>query len=261
MLRRALICLFTLALAGQFILRAQDTSVPDSLRLQQRQESAAGSTLGHDAFSPVPQRLSFQSPYSYRLPLAYLDTKDWDLHLSPPVLPWGLQGSNVYENYIGLGASHAATISKDLYFGPLSVNAYTTLQKHFYDYQNATVFVAGGSLTYYFNDQWSVTAFGRYATTPGVLFAPAIQSMIPASNYGGYVTYSYDRFSISGGVRREFNPYTHSWETYPIVMPQVKVGDMKFGVDLGPMIKNGIQHARDAHQSPPPPPPPSGKKR
>ena len=85
--------------------------------------------------------------------------------------------------------------------------------------------------------------------------------MIPASNIGGYVTYRYDNFYISGGVRREFNPFTNSWETYPIIMPQVKVGDVKFGVDVGPMIKNGVQQMRDAHQPPPPPPPTAGKKR
>ena len=260
MIRRTLICLLTLAFAGQFFTRAQDTSVPDSLKLQQRRE-IAGSTLDHSTLPQLPKRISFQSPYLLGLTPVYVDTRSWGMHISIPVLPWGLQGSSDFENYIGLGSSRAATIQRDINLGRLSFNAYTSLQGHVYDYQNAIVLVAGGSATCYFSDQWSMTAFGRYATTPGVLFTPAVQTMIPASNFGGYVTYRYDNFYISGGVRREFNPFTNSWETYPIVMPQVKVGDFKIGVDVGPVIKNGIQQMHDTHQSPPPPPPATGQKR
>ena len=260
MIRRTLICLLTLTVSGQFLMRAQDASVPDSLRLQQRQE-IAGSALEHSTFPQLPKRISFQSPYSLGFAPVYIDTRSWGMWLANPALPLGLQGSSDFENYIGLGSSRAATLQRDINLGRLSFNAYTSLQGHVYDYQNAIVLIAGGSATFYFNDQWSMTAFGRYATNPGLLFTPAVQAMIPASNFGGYVTYRYDNFYISGGVRREFNPFTNSWETYPIVMPQVKVGDVKFGVDVGPMIKNGVQNMRDAHQSPPPPPPAAGKRR
>lgn len=258
--QRTAILVLLLAFAGQSFMCAQDTSVPDSLRLQQRQE-IAGSTLEYSTLPQLPKIIFFQSPYSLGLAPVYLDTRSWGMRLANPVLPWGLQGSSAFENYIGLGSSRAATIQRDINLGRLSFNAYTSLQGHVYDYQNAIVLVAGGSATYYFNDQWSMTAFGRYATNPGLLFTPAVQAMIPASNFGGYVTYHYDNFYISGGVRREFNPFTNSWETYPIIMPQVKVGDFKFGVDVGPMIKNGIQQMHDTHQSPPPPPPSAGKRR
>lgn len=257
---RALICLFILAFAGRVPTRAQDTSVPDSLRFQQKSENA-GLVLEHESYSPRLKMDPFQDPRLSRLTPVYIDPRSWGMDLSIPVLPFGLRGSNVFENYIGLGSSRAATIQRDISLGALSFNAYSSLQKHIYDYQNVTVFVVGGSLTYRFNDQWSMTGFGQYATTPSVLFAPAIQAMMPTSQFGGYVTYRYENFYINGGVRREFNPYTNSWETYPIIMPQVKVGDFKFGIDIGPMIKNGVEQMNNSRQPPPPPPPPSGKKR
>ena len=177
------------------------------------------------------------------------------MQLYDPVLPWGLQGSNTYQNYIGLGVSSAATIQKDIHSGNFTFSAYSSVQKHSYDYNNATIFLVGGSVTYSISEDWSATVFGRYASNPGMTFSPAIQAMIPASNYGGYATYHFDNFSISGGVRREFNPYTNSWETYPIVMPQVKVGDVNIGIDVGPAIQNGVQQINRKHQDPPPPPP------
>lgn len=258
--QRTAILVFILAFAGQSFLCAQDASIPDSLRLQQRSETA-GSVPKQDTFPLFPGKLSFQSAYPASLRPTYVDTRNWGMQFSNPALPWGLQESSAFENYIGLGSSRSATLQRDINLGRLSFNAYTSLQGHVYDYRNAIVLLAGGSATFSFNDQWSMTAFGRYATNPGLLFTPAMQAMIPASNIGGYVTYRYDNFYISGGVRREFNPFTNSWETYPIIMPQVKVGDVKFGVDVGPMIKNGVQQMHDAHQPPPPPPPTAGKKR
>lgn len=252
MIRRLLLSVFVLTFCGQLTTYAQDASVPDSLKLKPEIEEQSAPALENKSFPQFPKELSFQS--GFRTAPNYVDTRGWGMRLSNPVLPWGLQGSNIYENYIGLGASRAATVQRDANIGRLSFSAYTSLQSHFYEYNNAIVFVAGGSASYYINDQWSATAFGRFATTPASLFSPAIQAMIPASNFGGYVTYRYDNFYISGGVRREFDPYTNSWETYPIVMPQVKVGDVKIGVDVGPMIKNGVQQMNNRRQPPPPPP-------
>lgn len=259
MIRRLLLSVFVLTFCGQLLSYAQDASVPDSLKLKQRTEEQLAPALEQKTFPQFPGELSFQN--EFRPTPTYVDTRGWGMQLSNPVLPWGLQGSSVYENYIGLGASRAATVQRDANIGRLSFSAYTSLQSHFYEYNNAIVFVAGGSANYYINDQWSVTAFGRYATTPAVLFSPAIQAMIPASNFGGYATYHIDNFYLSGGVRREFDPYTNSWETYPIVMPQVKVGDVKIGVDVGPMIKNGVQQMNNKRQPPQTPPSPSGKRR
>lgn len=259
MFRCGIIIFWALALSGQVALCAQEMILPDSLKLKQQTSDTAEAEFTPKIYPIFPENLFWDDSYRSRVPL-YIDAWAWDMQLKEPVLPWGLQGSSAYGNYIGLGASRMAAISKEMNFGNLIINADAGVQKHFYDYQVATAFSVGLSATYSFSEQWSATLFGTYSTTPNVIFSPAVQAMMPRSGYGGYATYDFGTVSISGGVRQEFNPYTHSWETYPIVMPTVKIGDVKIGIDVGPVIKNGIQSINDKNRRLPPSGSPTNKR-
>ena len=262
MAKQVIISLLVLTVIGQYHIHAQETTVPDSLKTRLETKEAIKSVPEFQPAPPLPSSNINSDLFSGSLPSPYLDTRGWGMQFSDPVLPWGLQGSSSYQNYIGLGMSRSATIQKDIRSGNFTFSAYSSVQKHAYDYMNATMVVAGGAVTFSINEHWSATAFGRYASNPGMMFSPAAQALIPSSNFGGYATYRVDNFSISGGVRQEFNPYTNRWETYPIVMPQVKIGDVKIGVDVGPILKEGVQQMNRKNQKPPPPPPPpSGRRR
>ena len=255
MVKQAIISLFLLITLGQCCLHAQDVSAPDSLKMRYKTPETI-KTDPETNPTPIFPTIGIENDlFPGRFSPSYIDTRGWGMRLYNPVLPWGLQGSNTNENYIGLGASRAATIQKGIHSGNFTFSAYSSVQNHFYEYNNATIFLAGGSASYAISKNWTATIFGRYATNPGIVFSPAIQAMLPSSNFGVYATYRFDNFSVSGGVRREFNPYTNSWETYPIVMPKVKVGGVDIGIDVGPIIKEGVQQMNRKQQDPPPPPP------
>jgi len=177
-----------------------------------------------------------------------------------PGLPFDIQGTSSRNNYIGLGATNSATLVKNFNYENLSASAFIEAQKQFYDYRNVTMLSVGASLSYAFDNNWSVTAFGQYVS-PYTPFRPVVQAIMPVSGYGGYATYQTDFFAISSGVRQEYNPYTMSWETNPIIMPQIKIGDVKVGVDIGPVIKNAIVNMQRENNSGPPPPQSSNGRR
>lgn len=237
------------------LVSAQEVGIPDSLKTtvnEVSEELNSSAKPDFDNASFFSKTLNFEDgSFPGVVPdCAYPDNI---VNINRPVLPFGLYGSNSYSNYIGLGATNSASLMRDFSYGNMTATAYVSMAKHFYDYRNINTVAVGGSISYAFNDCWSVTAFGKYVPDYSP-FRPAIQSMMPMSNYGGYVTYDMGNFAISGGVRRDFNPYTRSWETNPIIMPTVKIGDVKIGVDLGPAIKNGIQSIQnDRRQGPPPP--------
>lgn len=249
--KRRVVSLIALILMGQSILHAQEISHQDSLKISTQQiESPQESFVTHTT-PLLPEELSVDDTFNEATSdPAYINTREWNLNFKEPTLPLGIQGGHSYNNYIGLGSTRSAFISKNFQYGKLSFSPYATLDRHSYDYMNAVVFSVGGSLSYSLNNQLSLTAFGRYATTPGVIFSPAVMSMISTSRFGGYATYDFDYFSLSGGVRREFNPYTNKWDTYPIIMPTFKIGGAEISIDVGPAVKNAIQN----HQGPPPPP-------
>jgi len=232
---------------------AQEVTTLDTIKvktIEKTEQSEAVNTSNHSSLYPetisIDEAILPKTASEITIPYNNINS-------ITPRLPFGIHGFSSRINYIGLGATNSATLLKGFNYGNFSAVAYVTAQKHFYDYRNMTMLSVGASLSYVFDSNWSVTAFGQYVTayTP---FRPVIQAMMPVSGYGGYVTYSMDNFSISGGVRREYNPYTMSWETNPIVMPQVKIGDVKIGVDIGPAIKNGIVNMQRNKNSGPPPP-------
>lgn len=230
---------------------AQEVTVLDTLKVKTIEGTGNGEVVtNQDHSSLFPKTLSIDEARPAMNASELLLPK---INSISPQLPFGMQGISSRRNYIGLGATNSATLFKSFNYGNLSAIAYATVQKQFYDYRNVTMLSVGASFNYTIDNNWSVTAFGQYVS-PYTPFRPVVQAMMPTSGYGGYVTYQTDFFSISGGVRQEYNPYTMSWETNPIIMPQVKIGDVKIGVDIGPAVKNGIVNMqRDKNSGPPPP--------
>lgn len=232
-------------------LLAQEVATSDSVKVKTYEVTGYDEAVANPNHSSLfPQTLSIDAA---RPTINASEILLPNINSISPQLPFGMQGISLRRNYIGLGATNSATLLKSFNYGNLSATAYVTAQKQFYDYRNVTMLSVGASLNYIIDNNWSVTALGQYVS-PYSPFRPVVQAMMPTSGYGGYVTYQTDYFSISGGVRQEYNPNTMSWETNPIIMPQVKIGDVKIGVDIGPAIKNGIVNMQREKNSVPPPP-------
>lgn len=258
MLKRLITILSIAALPCSLL--AQEATKPDTLKVKTLGEKEQNGTVFNAEMMPShPKTLSFDDKEKRTEESATFDPSSF-IDTSNPKLPAGLQGASSRSNFIGLGATNSATLLRDFNYGNLSFSPFVTAQKHFYDYRNVTMFTIGGSVNYAFNDNWSATAYGHYVTGYAP-FRPAVQPMMPVSGFGGYITYDAGPFSISGGVRRDFNPYTMSWETNPVVIPTVKIGDFKFGIDIGPALKYGVENMRNDKRHGPPPPPPDGNHR
>ena len=106
-----------------------------------------------------------------------------------------------------------------------------------------TYFGVSGSATYRFGDQWSATIFGRY-TNNRSFYSMAAFPYMGTSGYGGFVTYTGDRFGVDLGVERYYDTFARRWVTSPIITPKVKVSE-KFTIELpvGWMVKEMIDNA------------------
>ena len=93
-----------------------------------------------------------------------------------------------------------------------------------------------GSVGYRINDHFSLNAFGSYYTNNS--YIPAGGTVFAGtSTYGGSVEYSpTERFSVEAGVRRVYDPLDCRWKTVPILVPSVKIGDAKIGIDVGGLL-------------------------
>lgn len=97
-----------------------------------------------------------------------------------------------------------------------------------------------GSLTWQPNRHFGVTVFGSYL--PGS-FLSAVD-VVPTLHWGGYVSLQSDGiWGIDLGAQGYYTPVTGS-EVVPIVMPYVKLGEAKLGIDVGPMIRDALHHDR-----------------
>ncbi|MDO4497712.1 MAG: hypothetical protein Q4B58_07800 [Bacteroidales bacterium] len=114
------------------------------------------------------------------------------------------------------------------------------LSKYSVYYNTATV---NGSLKWHPNEHFAVTVFGSYM--PGSFMS---QMKLPQQfEWGGYITLQTDTdvpFGIDLGARSYYDPFSGHIVT-PIVMPYVKMGESKIGIDFGPMIRNATSGGRN----------------
>jgi len=96
-----------------------------------------------------------------------------------------------------------------------------------------------GNIRYDFNENVSVTVYGQYVNHP-FYHSMASFPYIATSSFGGYLTLQNEKFGMDLGVNNYFDPFSRSWKTDPIVRPTYKIGKVKIGMDVGPLMKEGI---------------------
>lgn len=173
--------------------------------------------------------------------------------VEPPKVPSWLYGGSSKSSYIGLGTVANVNMGYRGGNGPLSYSVGVGVDKYMFNYATANNPYFSGAVNYAFNENWSVSAFGQYAINP-VFISMQAYPFVTTSRYGATINYQNDNWGMQLGARREFDPYTQRWEVYPVVVPTIRIGDVKVGVDVGPMMKQGYMMMQNRHNPPPPPP-------
>lgn len=115
-----------------------------------------------------------------------------------------------------------------------TVNAGVQLTKYSVLYNTAEF---SGSVQWQLSPHVALTVFGSYM--PGSFLSPI--ELGPTYQYGGYVTLqSNGRFGLDLGARQTYDPFSGR-EVVPIVMPYLKFGEAKIGIDVGPLIKSALE--------------------
>jgi len=96
-----------------------------------------------------------------------------------------------------------------------------------------------GNLRYDFNENVSVTVYGQYVNNP-FFHSMAAFPYIATSSFGGYFTLQNEKLGMDLGVNNYYDVFSHSWRSDPIVRPTYKIGKMKVGMDVGPLMKEGM---------------------
>ena len=118
-------------------------------------------------------------------------------------------------------------------FNPLSTMYYSSA------IQNQ--FGINGRLSYDFNENVSVSVYGRYVTN-SFYHSMASFPYVATSSYGGFITLHNEKCGMDLGVNNYYDAFNRCWQTNPIVRPTYKIGKVKMSVDVGPLIKEGILH-------------------
>lgn len=96
-----------------------------------------------------------------------------------------------------------------------------------------------GWLSYDFNENVSVSIYGKYVTN-SFYHSMASLPYVTTSSFGGFITLHTERYGVDLGVNNYYDAFNRCWQTNPIVRPTYKVGKVKIGMDVGPLIKEGI---------------------
>lgn len=115
-------------------------------------------------------------------------------------------------------------------FNPLSTMYCSAIQNQF---------GINGRVSYDFNENVSVSVYGRYVTN-SFYHSMASFPYVATSSFGGFITMHNEKVGIDLGVNNYFDAFNHCWQTNPIVRPTYKIGKVKMSIDVGPLMKEGI---------------------
>ncbi len=146
-------------------------------------------------------------------------------------------GAGSQSTIIGVGKINTASISYLYLITPqLSVTVGANAIKYGFQNYMATEIGSSALISYQLHPQLSINVFGSYSRD--------LKLNLNNLNYGGYVDWAFsERFGADVGVNNYYDPYRRRWEMNPIVSPYIKVGEAKFGIDIGPAIKDAIINA------------------
>lgn len=196
--------------------------------------------------------------YPYRTPFI---RRDANSRMLATWMGFGIMGRGSYEEHPHLLVSNGAALGLSRDFGKLSFNIYGSVNIYSYELARDRQYGIDADITYTFNDNVSVTAFGQfYDKVPA--YSMAAYPFVNTQRFGGYVTLQSDRVGVDLGAEKYYDPMRMQWITQPIVTPKVKLWDSVYiGVPVGGAIRAGYDRAMQKRMMKNVPPPPSPQHR
>lgn len=147
-----------------------------------------------------------------------------------------LIGSYSFDTFPALGNIARANLALSQTFGNVTVTGGLSGEKNHIGpilYNNFGVF---GNMNWRINDKFSLNVFGSYYSHPQHI--PAAMPFAGGQIYGATVGYNVnDRFSMEAGVQRSYDPFSRRWETVPVFIPSLNLGNgAKIGLDIGGIL-------------------------
>lgn len=201
--------------------------------------------------APVPRQEGLWSSKATDIPLSPVLTSPYQaplfIHVAPerPFFPrWDTGYLTGYSTQYGDWLRGYQAVAGVGLYQQLGDNWTFTASASLYKnsiYYNSASF--DGRLSWRPNRHFGMTAFGSYS--PGAFLSPV--ALGQSFNWGGFVTLERGYFGIDLGAQMYYDPMM-GHDVEPIVMPYVKLGEAKLGIDVGPMLKNALQ--KDRHDGP-----------
>lgn len=99
-----------------------------------------------------------------------------------------------------------------------------------------------GALNYAVNEKLSFSVFGSYYTNNSFHSAAALP-YLSNSLYGASMSMAFnERIGLTLGAQRYYDPFSGRWITAPIIAPSFKIGKAAFEIDLGGLLRLGLDH-------------------
>lgn len=152
-----------------------------------------------------------------------------------------LTATGAYRSYIGLMDVQSVSGGVQYSLGAMTVQGALAANRYLYYGRVFTQYGVSGQLSYSFNPNLALTAFGTYYNT-NPFFSMAAFPFVPTTSYGGYMTIGNRSFYVNLGVERRFNAFEHKMETVPIITPAFKISNkVPIELPLGDLTKHIVE--------------------
>ena len=152
------------------------------------------------------------------------------------ILP-NLYGVGSQSTLPGLGRINRISFMYGWSSGYFDVQTGVSATKYSLPYSVGQSFGAFGTLLYHPGERFYIKLFGSYS--------PDSRYGFNRTFYEATIRYDVtDRFGVEVGVQRYYEPQ-RGWQTAPIAIPYYRFNKLKFGIDMGGLLYEGIRNAID----------------
>lgn len=205
--------------------KAVNTLNPKEYEVHKPSGKVSGMNVDFKLYRPFYVPLYYTNPS----PMFY-----GDYSTAGRILP-SLYGTGSQSTLPGLGRINRISFMYGWSNDYFDVQAGVSATKYSLPYSVGQSFGAFGTLLYHPRERFHIKLFGSYS--------PDSRYGFNGTSYGTTVGYDVtDRFGVEVGVQRYYESQ-RGWQTAPIAIPYYKFNKLKFGIDMGGLLYEGIRNA------------------
>lgn len=205
--------------------KAVNTLNPKEYEVHKPSGKVSGMNVDFKLYRPFYVPLYYTNPS----PMFY-----GDYSTAGRILP-SLYGTGSQSTLPGLGRINRISFMYGWSNDYFDVQAGVSATKYSLPYSVGQSLGAFGTLLYHPRERFHIKLFGSYS--------PDSRYGFNGTSYGTTVGYDVtDRFGVEVGVQRYYEPQ-RGWQTAPIAIPYYKFNKLKFGIDMGGLLYEGIRNA------------------